>query len=60
MVVLGDKWTCAWAENGHFEVLKWARNNGCSWNKFDLLLCTARNGYFEILKWACKKNNCKM
>ena len=30
-----DEWTCAnAAKNGHFEILKWARAQGCPWDKW--------------------------
>ena len=50
-------WICAYAAlNGHFEILKWARENGCPWNEYT---CSnaAKNGHFEILKWA-RENGC--
>src|ERR1700692_754925 len=39
-----------------FDILKWARENGCHWNT---LTCAyaAKNGHFEILKWA-RENGC--
>src|ERR1700692_3917625 len=39
-----------------FEILKWARANGCPW---DANICSyaAENGHFEILKWA-RENEC--
>ena len=44
--------TCAIAaENGHFEILKWAREQGCPWDEWTCAYA-ARNGHFEILKWA--------
>jgi hypothetical protein len=41
---------------GHFEVLKWARENDCPW---DELTCTsaALGGHLEVLKWA-RENGC--
>ena len=44
------------AKNGHLEVLKWARENGCDWNS---LTCAyaAENGHLEVLKWA-RENGC--
>ena len=44
------------AKNGHLDVLKWARSEGCPWNSWT---CTnaARNGYLDILKWA-RANGC--
>ena len=33
-VIIKNKYTCQnAAENGHLEVLKWARENGCPWNE---------------------------
>ena len=44
------------AENGHLEILKWARENGCTW---DEQTCSkaAMNGQLEILQWA-RSNGC--
>nr|WIL04766.1 ankyrin repeat-containing protein [Cedratvirus duvanny] len=44
------------AENGHLEVLQWARANGFPW---DLSICTiaAKNGHLEVLQWA-RANGC--
>lgn len=59
---------CAWktisakicaaaAQGGHLEVLKWARENGCQWDK-----CTCANaaggGHLAVLVWA-RENGCK-
>ena len=44
------------ARNGHFEILKWARENGCTWNEWTSIYA-AKNGHFEILKWA-RENGC--
>src|SRR5436305_1902071 len=50
--------------NGHLNVLKWARENGCNW---DSCTCAyaAKNGHLSILKWArgndgdlCDWNSC--
>jgi hypothetical protein len=47
-----DKNTCTYAaRNGHLEVLKWARENGCSWNE-NTCTYAAKNGHLEVLKWA--------
>ena len=47
-----DECTCSKAaENDHFEILKWALENGCSWNE-STCSSAAENGHFEILKWA--------
>ena len=43
-------WPCAKAdENGHFELLKCARANGCPWEEWT---CSnaAENGHLELLK----------
>lgn len=39
------------AQNGYFDILKWARQVGCPWN---YLICqeAARRGHLEILQWA--------
>ena len=44
------------AKNGHFECLKYARENGCPWNA---VTCSnaALNGHLECLKYA-HKNGC--
>jgi len=44
------------AANGHLDVLKWARENGCPWNEWT---CTnaAENGHLDVLKWA-RENGC--
>ena len=44
------------AENGHLEVLKWLRENGCPWNEWTCKNA-AGNGHLEILKWA-RENGC--
>ena len=49
--------TCTEAsKNGHLKILKWARNNGCSWDK-NTCSEAAKNGYLKILKWA-RNNGC--
>ena len=43
------------ALGGHFETLRWARDNGCEWNALTTMFA-ARGGHFEILKylrWGC-------
>ena len=42
--------------NGHLEVLKWLRENGCPW---DMLTYSnaAKNGHLYVLKWL-KENGC--
>ena len=51
----GFAWgTCACAaKGGHLEVLKWVRENGCSW---DDRVCrnAAREGHIKVLGWAMK------
>ena len=44
------------AQNGHLEVLQWARNNGCDWDS-DTCACAAQNGHLEVLQWA-RNNGC--
>ena len=46
-----DSNTCAYAAmNGHFDVLRWARDYDCPW---DVDTCTfaAMNGHLEVIKW---------
>ncbi len=43
-------------ENGHLEVLKWLRANGCPWNE-EVCGLAATEGHLEILKWA-RENGC--
>ncbi len=53
----GDNDTCAFAaEYGHFETLKWLRNNKISWDN-QTTRCAAKSGYLEILKWVYQ-NKC--
>jgi hypothetical protein len=48
---------CKWsAHNGHLDVLKWARANGCPWN-WRTCAAAARNGHLEVLQWA-RANGC--
>ena len=57
-VIIKNEYTCSnVARNGHLEVLKWARKNGCPWDEWT---CTyaALNGHLEVLKWARKNNGC--
>ena len=52
-----NSWTCRRAaENGHLDVLQWARENGCEW---DYWTCcrAADNGHLYVLKWA-RENGC--
>ena len=51
MVILGMRILVSAATGGHLEVLKWARENGCPWNEYDLS-CAAEGGHIEVLKWA--------
>ena len=52
-----NKRTCQRASwDGHLEILKWARENGCPWNE-DTCANAAENGYLEVLKWA-RENGC--
>lgn len=37
--------------NNHFEILKWARANGCPWNSYTTAFA-ALNGRLDILQWA--------
>ena len=51
------RFTCMYAaRDGHLEVLKWARRNGCPW---DEKTCAeaARGGHLEVLRWA-RENGC--
>lgn len=44
--------TCAGAaRNGHLELLKHLRANGCQWS-WDVCTNAARGGHLEVLKWA--------
>ena len=45
------------AAKGSLEVLKWARENGCSWNSWTCAYA-ARNGHLEVIKWA-RENGCE-
>ena len=44
------------ALNGHLEILKWARENGCPWDS-NTCANAALNGHLEVLKWA-RENGC--
>ena len=44
------------AKNGHLEVLKWAHDNGCSWDE-TTCHAAAENGHLEVLIWA-RENGC--
>jgi len=40
--------------NGHFDFVKWLRNNGCPWDS-DACTYAAQNGRLEILQYLCEK-----
>ena len=42
--------------SGHLEVLKYARKNGCNWDRY-VCVNAKKYGYMEMLKWAIK-NGC--
>ena len=42
---------CWSAQNGHLEVLQWARSNGAPWNE-QTCSSAAQNGHEEVLQWA--------
>ena len=44
------------AKNGHLDVLKWARENGCEWDSWT---CSnaAKNGHLDVLEWV-RENGC--
>ena len=44
------------ARGGHLDVLKWARENDCPWDKWTCAFA-AEGGHLEILKWA-RENGC--
>jgi len=49
--------TCAnAAKNDRLEVLKWARANGCKWDRW-VCAWAALNGHLDVLKWA-QANGC--
>jgi hypothetical protein len=51
------RFCCGSATKGrHLEILKWARENGCPWDK-GICASAAKKGHFEILKWA-RENGC--
>ena len=41
------------AENGHLNCLKWARDNGCSWDKWTWYMAL-RNSHSECVTYAMK------
>ena len=40
------------AANGHLEILKWARANGCPWDEWTCIAGQLKMTDLEILKWA--------
>ena len=44
------------AQNGHLEILQWARANGCPWNKSTCVIAVER-GHLDVLQWA-RANGC--
>ena len=38
------------SRNGHFEIIKWLRENGAPWNE-TAINNASQNGHFEIVKW---------
>ena len=42
--------------DGHLEVLKWARENGCPWDE-ETCWKAAERGHLEVLQWA-RENGC--
>jgi uncharacterized protein YabN with tetrapyrrole methylase and pyrophosphatase domain len=43
--------TCYFAaKGGHLEVLQWAHENGCPWDK-DTCLHAVKNGHLDILQY---------
>ena len=45
------------ASNGHLDCLKYAHENGCSWNAYTCKIAS-RNGYLNCLKYA-HENGCE-
>ncbi len=44
------------ANYGHLDILKWGKENGCSWNA-NICSTAAQGGHLNILKWA-RENGC--
>ena len=44
------------AQNGHIEFAKWARENGCTWDKY-VISNAESNNHTEFAKWA-RENGC--
>jgi hypothetical protein len=54
---LWNEWTCVYAaQNGHLDVLQWARQNGCPWDE-ETCAFAAQNGHLDVLQWA-RQNGC--
>ncbi len=52
MVVIGMKTTCRYAaENGHFDCLRYAHENGCPWDETTCRYA-AENGHLDCLRYA--------
>jgi len=49
-----DVFTAALARLGYLSLLKWARENHCSWDK-KVCMSAAEGGHLELLKWARKR-----
>jgi hypothetical protein len=46
------------AHGGHFEMLKWLRDEGYTWERHTCSLA-AKEGHWEVLKWAVE-NGCPL
>ena len=53
-VPVGGKGVCVAAQEGHLEVLQWAREHDCPW---DAMTCKAQGGHLEVLQWA-REHHC--
>ena len=51
----GTYWCACAVRQGHFEMLKWLRENGCPWNEHTCM--EMAGGHLEILQWA-RENGC--
>ena len=50
-----DNWTCIYAaKSGHFQLLKWAQENGCPWDE-EVCTYAAKGGDLKLLTWKGKK-----
>ncbi|CAB9499193.1 ankyrin containing protein (ISS) [Seminavis robusta] len=47
---MGSSTCSAASQNGHFEMLKWAHENGCPWDA-DTMVGAVKGGHLNILKW---------